>query len=175
MHLNGGWKIKKISQRQIAKGHPSKNYSGVPKIIESTLIATNGSKKRTIKHLHYTGWKDKRAAPSVWLMDRLQNRMKVLSPNPETPIAINCRGGIGRTGTLATSYVLRKKINEKILKGKPLKKIRVNIPDTIYSFRKQRNGLVGNEIHLSQIYSITHAYYEKLQRHKAIIKKVQKK
>ena len=102
-------------------------------------------------HLHYVGWKDRKAIPDERLYQKLLDRMKELSPIGNAPISINCRGGVGRTGTTAAAYALE-------YSGKKM----VNIPQTIFDLRKQRKGMVGQETQFSQVYSVLGRYFGQL-------------
>lgn len=157
----GGWKIKKVSEKLLAKDVPGRSGKRTPKLLESTLIATRKNKTKVITHLHFDGWPDRSPVSSEKLFNKLLDRMQALNPSADTRIAINCVGGIGRTGSTAVAYCLRKYIDEKIMLKKPLKDLKVNIPDIIYQFRKQRSGIVGQPSHLSLLHSATGAYYER--------------
>lgn len=166
---NGFWENKVLSQITLRDGSKMKNIASNviatgnagAKIIESTLEISKNGQKRTVTHLHYEGWHDKTAIPDEQLFRRLLDRIDELNPLPSTPIAINCKGGVGRTGTTAVAHYLRKEINAELALGKKLDAIRINVPDVIYAFRKQRRSLVGQPSQFSQIYSTIAAYYEK--------------
>lgn len=132
---------------------------GAPQIIETALRTSTGKK---ITHLHYDGWGDKRPMPSEKLLGDLLDRITELNPDPEVPVAINCRGGVGRTGTIAVSLYLRRFIDSELQAGKKLDKIMVNIPEIIYAFRNQRNRIIGNPSQLAQLYTVLADYYETL-------------
>lgn len=132
----------------------------VPQIIESTLYTSD---ERKITHLHYEGWQDKHGMPCEELLANLLDRIYELSPDPKVPVAINCRGGAGRTGTVAVSLYLRREVDAQLAQGKDIDDIQVNIPEVIYSFRFHRKSIVGSPEQLAQIYSVLGNYYERLR------------
>lgn len=132
---------------------------GIPQIIETSLLTTYG---KSITHLHYDGWGDKRPIPSEKLLAHLLDRISELNPDPEVPVAINCRGGVGRTGTIAVSLYLRRLVDRELQAGKKLDKIKVNIPEVIYTFRNQRNRIIGNPSQLAQLYTVLADYYDQI-------------
>src|SRR5207244_1443289 len=101
-----------------------------------------GQEKRTLTHLHYNAWRDGHPMPDEKLLHILHDRIQALNPSSKVPIAINCRAGVGRTGTIAVSHHLRQEIERQIAAGKNLDDIRVNIPATVYAFRKQRENVL---------------------------------
>lgn len=131
----------------------------IPRIIERTLQYSSG---HTLHHLHYEGWKDKRAMPSKRLLTSLLDRIYELSPDPQVPVGINCRGGTGRSGTIAVSLYLRREVDAQLAAGKKINEIKVNIPEIIYSFRKHRKSIIGTPAQLAQIYSVLAEYYQRL-------------
>jgi len=115
---------------------------GAVRIDESLLIASNGEEQREMVHLHYVGWKDRGPIPNEELFAKLLLRMKEISPEPDRQVAINCKAGVGRTGTTAVAYTAMQQ------------KERVNIPQLIVDFRRQRSGIVGQASQFSQIYAV---------------------
>ena len=140
-----------------------KGVKNISQIVETKLLLTNG---KTITHLHYDGWYDRTPVPDEHIFQALLNRVKELSPRKEIPIAINCRGGVGRTGVTAICYSLRSQIEEQLAKGKNLDDIEINIPETLYALRKQRSGLVQKTKQFTQVYAIIGGYYEQLKSQK---------
>jgi len=138
----GERKVDNVSSRILIEGENG------AKIVETKLQATNGHENREMTHLHYVGWKDRKAIPDEKLYQTLLDRMRELSPSGNVPISINCRGGVGRTGTTAAAYALER----------PGQKA-VNIPQTIFDLRKQRKGMVGQNTQFSQIYSVLGRYF----------------
>ncbi|MBS0634806.1 MAG: hypothetical protein JSR37_05025 [Verrucomicrobia bacterium] len=159
IRLRDGSKLSQTSSRVLKTLENSKRNT-VPQIIESRLLTSKGI---ALTHLHYEGWKDKTAMPSEKLLNLLLDRIYELSPDPKIPVAINCKGGVGRTGTVAISLYLRRVVDRELKAGKPLNTITVNIPEIIYMLRKERKRMVGIATQLTQIYTVLYAYYERLK------------
>jgi protein tyrosine phosphatase len=96
-------------------------------------------------------------------LQALLDEMEQSNPSREIPIAINCISGVGRTGTIAVSYYLRREIDAQLASGTSLDDIRVNIPEVIYKFRIQRPYTAGRALQLVQLYSVLASYVEKLK------------
>lgn len=159
-----GTQIKHESSRLFAEGTELNHNEVLPKIIETTFsVFPPGQPPYIMTHLHYDGWVDHHTAPDEKLLSTLLDRMAALCPNPRNPIAINCNAGVGRTGTVAVSYLTRKKIDAARTKKLDLDTFPINIPEIIYQFRKQRHGVGGNSAQLIQEYTMTNNYYEKLK------------
>lgn len=150
--LRDGWSIEKVAERILAA-----EPTGFPKVVESTLLASKGDEKIELHHFHYDGWKDKQPMPSEGLLDILYRRIEEINPSPDPAIAINCRGGVGRTGTGAVGYYARRYVDRVLSTGT---KQTVNIPEIIYQFRKRRSGIIGQPSQLAQVYSLTYQYYQ---------------
>lgn len=160
LNLRDGWSLEKIYEKILAEYDAGNDGDRVPKIIESTLIATKGDQQIELKHFHYDGWRDKFPMPSERLLSTLYERIEQDNPSPGTPIAINCKGGVGRSGTVAVGFYLRRYIDKNLAEGE---KSRVNIPEIIYrEFRRRRSGIIGQPTQLAQVYSMASRYY--LQR-----------
>ena len=167
---NNFWKNKTLKKIKLRDGtifvqepseilHQKSSEKRAPKIVETRL--TYGQK--TCTHLHYDGWKDKNPAPSVELLGLLMDKICELSPDPAIPVGINCRGGVGRTGVLAVSLYLRREIDSQIASGVALDDISINIPETIYAFRKMKKSMVSTPQQFAQIYRVLAHYYEQLK------------
>jgi protein tyrosine phosphatase len=153
MTFRDGWELTITNIKTFAIGAFHERW-GQPKIIETTYEASQGEEKRTITHLHFDGWRDKSPIPDEGLLCILIRRVEELSPEGEAPIAINCHGGIGRTGTLAVIYDLFKEWKELLAIGIPPDRIYMNIPERLYALRKQRQGLIGQPSQFAQIPSV---------------------
>ncbi len=158
IRLRNGSKITQTSSRVLEILENSKKKT-VPQIIESKLYCSNGD---WVTHLHYEGWRDKAEMPSERLLNVLLDRIYELNPDPSVPVAINCKGGIGRTGTVALSLYLRRIVDSELKAGKELSEIEVNIPELIYMFRKERKRMIGVPKQLAQIYTVLYTYYKRL-------------
>jgi protein tyrosine phosphatase len=164
MPLKDGWQITKTAKSILAVGKKERDGTRAPRIIETTLLATKGNEKRILTHLHYDAWRDGYTMPDEKLMHVLHDRMQELNPSNTVPISVNCRAGVGRTGTIVVSHHMRKEIERQVAAGKNLDDIRINIPATHFAFRTQRPRLLGRAEQLAQVYSILGDYYARLKQ-----------
>lgn len=163
--LRDGWTLQYVSKTVLATGPNAQveRPRNQPQIVETTLLATKGDTTRVVTHLHYEGWIDRTAAPNEELMMKLLQRMQELSPNKHAPIAINCHGGVGRTGGTCVEYGIFRHIDAELLEGRKLSEISLNIPETLFKTRMQGRDILHQESLLAQVYAVTGAYYEHLQ------------
>ncbi len=160
--LRDGWSIKKVNETVLDQKEMEEGGTRVPRIVESTLLATRGEESVELTHLHYDGWRDKNPMPSEELLETLYRRVEMLSPSPKTPVAINCKGGVGRSGTCAVGLYVRRYIRKALVEGVDL---RVNIPEIIYrEFRRRRSGIIGQPTQLAQVYSMAAQYYQRVKK-----------
>ena len=158
--LRDGWRIENIGERLLDQRASLPEGTRIPRLVESTLVARKGDTAVEIRHLHYDGWRDRQAMPSEELLYGLYTRIEELATGPQPPIAINCKGGVGRTGTVAVGLYIRRYIDTCLAEGR---EPRINIPEIIYrEFRKQRAGIVGRPAQFAQIYSLAATYYERV-------------
>jgi protein tyrosine phosphatase len=173
--MRDGWTIKHDEKKKtIAEGSTPSLPDGVkqgdnkkkwiPKIVERELVATDGKTKKKITHLHYENWHDHKPAPDIELLEKLLDKKDKLHKNPKIPFSINCRGGIGRTGTVALADLCRREIDAQRAKGKKLDKIKLNIPELLYNLRKQRSRTLSHPPQLVQVYQLTALYYDRLRK-----------
>lgn len=170
IHLRSrdGWTITNIGQRVLAKAEMEPQGTNEPQIIESTLLATRAGESRTLIHLHYEGWRDRQAMPSEALFNVFQDRIAELQKGKTVPFAINCHGGVGRTGTTALSHYFRHYVDAELAAGKNLDDIEVNIPEVLFQFRLQRKWFLGESGQLANAYSVLGDYYEQLKKKKLV-------
>ena len=148
-----------------AKGEKTeKQKQRIAHIVKNSLIHAQGTAEKTLTHLHIDGWRDNSPMHDEALLQTLLDEMEQLSPSREIPIAINCVSGVGRTGTIAVSYYLRREIEAQLRDGILLDDIRVNIPEVIYKFRMQRQYTAGRTLQLVQLYSALASYVEMLKK-----------
>ncbi|HXF28838.1 MAG TPA: protein-tyrosine phosphatase family protein, partial [Chlamydiales bacterium] len=139
--------------------------SKIPLLVAvSRLAVSNGS---TVFHIHCSGWPDSKPLPDEAVMHSLFDHIEKLSPESNIPIAINCKGGVGRTGTTYLCYYLRKLIQARLRAGEKLDDITINIPQSWYEMRGERSGLISHGEQIAQVYSVTAAYYESLKAQQA--------
>lgn len=153
-----GWTIREIATNVLMKNKSSKG----PELIQRTLNVTKGGEAKTITHLHYENWPDHKAAPDDEMLSALVHKINELQTTNDHPIAINCKGGIGRTGTLAIAHLAIHEIKKQLKAGKKKDEVSLNIAKMIYSLRKERRGMVSHKEQILQIYRLIHEYYKTL-------------
>lgn len=158
--IRDGWKFRRICSRVLAKSDQEPKGTKIPKLIETTIIAERPNETRKLIHLHYEGWRDQKAMPCELLFQTLLSHIERLQKGKNTPFAVNCHGGVGRTGTTVISNFLRQEVEAKLSQGIPLDEITLNIPETIFAFRKQRAWFLEQSSQLINVYSIMGDYYE---------------
>jgi hypothetical protein len=156
-------------------------------------VATVKREKVVIKHLHVTGWPDTKLHPDPkavdFCLDRIDELGGVPPPNPptadckstssaDTPSAdskvvassrgfprfmLGCRNSRGRSGTILICHQLRCQIREQLAAGMPLDSISINIPNTVYKLRLQREDFLHHSHQFISIYEITDRFYQKLK------------
>ena len=184
--LRDGWSITNESEAVIEMGkdpiipeHFPLQVSGLtdeqrkmltPHIVENRLVARNKvtGEERSIINLHFIQWLDHEAAPEDMLVRGLDHMDAIQQKDPSKPFVTNCKGGHGRSGSIAFAYDLRRQIDEQLAKGIPLDEVEINIPRSHWNFYQQRS-LVGRAAQLSALYDVTNAYYERLKRDAAAV------
>jgi len=156
MQLFNGWTITEQEQETVIEDNSCA-------LIKTKLLATNGKETRTLFHLHYTGWPNYTPITNETVFQELLKEMRLLSPNKSFPIAINCHGGVGRTGATAVTYVLEQQISKAVQENKE-DEYRVNLAKTVYAFRKQRPTALSNPGNVAKIFSVLEKYYNSLKR-----------
>lgn len=141
------------SSQVIAKGEKKNEDGKNPELVRTELVLSKEGEQRSVVHLHYNKWKDRCPVPDEKLLAIMLDEMEKSSPSPDLPITINCHAGIGRTGLTAVSYYLKKQIEAQRLAGKTIHEISVNVPQTIYNFRKFRK-ILGNGKQAVQVNSV---------------------
>lgn len=126
-------------------------------ITETEIVFKNGKKATFFHHEH---WKDHHPAPDRELIHALAQHVLQINGAPAHPIAINCRGGVGRTAVFAIYLFLRREVESQLAAGKSLDEVSLNIPETIHMFRRQRSGMLGRPAQLVQLYRLMHDFYE---------------
>lgn len=98
-------------------------------------VTPQGKEPRYIARMHYDTWPDYGVIPLEELQELIR-RVTFMVPNPNDPIWVHCRAGIGRTGTLVTALILKDQNNRKELKRENLGEQLISI---ILQLRSQRN------------------------------------
>jgi len=158
-----GWSFTHDSRKVLAAAELRAATPNRPELVETLIVATKGDDVRVLTHLHYQGWIDRDVMPHEGLFHILLNRIEELQEGTQAPFAINCHGGVGRTGTTAISHYFRKKIAAELGRGTPLGKIEVNIPEMVFTFRKQRRYFLQESGQLANVYSILGKHAEGLK------------
>jgi protein tyrosine phosphatase len=154
-----GWSIRNISCTMIAE-----NATKDVAIYESILLATNGKEERKLTHLHYSGWNDGKEVPDEDIFEVLIDRIEeIQSATPRPPVHAHCAFGKGRSATTMTTHYLRQEIREQLQNGTPLDEIKINIPETIYQFRKMRPDFLTRYSQVTNVYSLTSRFYSRLK------------
>jgi receptor-type tyrosine-protein phosphatase epsilon len=97
---------------------------------------------KIITMLHYENWPDHHA-PNPKLFDRLLQEVDALALPEGSPMIVHCMAGEGRTGTFIAAHYLRGKIEEAKANGSFSRKMKLNIPQTIFLMRSQRDRMVS--------------------------------
>ncbi len=159
--LNGFWKAEATSDMRfydgsfVVKTDEKVLYHGKPginrdtKVVETTITLSNG---KELTHLHYEGWCDSTPVPDIDLFQKMLARMRELNVL-DAPIAINCKGGVGRSGFTLLVYALERSIDKMDSLGN------INLIEIIYALRKQRANFFGTEgLSLARLYEVLDNY-----------------
>lgn len=155
------WKITNVKEEVVAKRGPSGKRHN-PKLIRSTLLATNGKATKTITHYHYDNWPDHRPAPSEKLLLKCAKIAIEHLRKTNSPVGINCKAGVGRTGILANLIYGMQYIRKNLEAGKKLKKISINPAELNYDLRRQRKGMVSHPAQFVQVYKALATFAKKV-------------
>ncbi len=118
---------------------------------ETTLEVVKGQEKRTLVHLHHTGWGD-HGTITKEEMEVLLKRDQELYNGAEVkgPVIIHCSAGVGRTGTF-----LGAKVGQHNPTASP--------EDTLKALRACRGGMVQTEDQealVKEFYQVQEAFHE---------------
>jgi protein tyrosine phosphatase len=145
------------------KGHTIKFGSGAKDVCYSSMEALDGinaklytykleeegSDPYLISRLHYEDWDDHMGITEDDL-DRIIAIFEQYQTDPNIPIMIHCRAGVGRSGTVAVVYALHQLIKQNKVDVSNLK---LHINTLILEARKQRGeGTVQTSAQLAAIY-----------------------
>lgn len=156
--LRKGWRLIDSSTQPLAQGHELSAIGTPTTLSKTTLVFSNGIETKTLNHLHFNGWIDHQKCPDEGLFMRLIHEMDELNKQEErslsparVPIVINCIGGVGRTGMTTVGYWCHRKISA--CPREQLSVLTLNIPEMIYSLKKQRFNTAEKDVHLIALHS----------------------
>jgi len=114
------------------------------KLIKRLFCCVNPTTRdaKIITMLHYDNWPDHHA-PNPKLFDRLLHEVDALALAEGSPMVVHCMSGVGRTGTFIATHYLQGKIHEAKVDGTFSKNMKVNIPQTLFRMRAQRDKMVS--------------------------------
>jgi protein tyrosine phosphatase len=135
-----------------------------PQIVESLLVAKRGEEKFEIRHYHHDGWVDRNPMPSLRLFLVLMNLVMKMNVPSGTPIAVNCRGGVGRTGIFVGIHYLLLQLVDQLKKGVSLENVQLNIMDMMYQLRVQRRIFLEGKRHLCDVLECLSEVYEVIKK-----------
>lgn len=99
-----------------------------------TVEENFGDNECSVKRLHFKGWPDHQGL-DIQELDRLVDLVIQNQKDPEIPVVIHCRAGVGRTGTLIVACAMKAQIQAGIITPENLKE---KMSDFILSGRVQR-------------------------------------
>ncbi|CAD5227720.1 unnamed protein product [Bursaphelenchus okinawaensis] len=97
------------------------------------LIVQYHGEERTIQHVQWTAWKDRKAPKGSTMAFRL---ISMARKNSDSPTVVHCSAGVGRTGTLVLLAMLR---------GSSLKSDSPNTMKLLRDLRSQRGQCIQTE------------------------------
>lgn len=165
-----GWRFAKKSSKILGHAPIEPKGKKIPKLIETKFIARHASgEKRELTHLHLEGWRDREETPNETLFHLLQDRIQEIHQGRDEPIAINCLGGVGRTGTTSLVNCLRKDIDDYFAQGLDPAVVKINVVEKLFQFRLQRNWFLEQAGQLANVFSVLGDYVKmKIQERKAL-------
>lgn len=156
------WKITDIKEKVLFAEKGSKSYP--ERVVERTISVQHDGTKTTLTHLHFENWPDHQPVTQHKALDILATRIDELTQDPKRPLIINCRGGRGRTGSIALIHCSRRKIRSELNAGKKLDDIKLNLSENLYEIKKKRPRVGGeNPAQLAQVYEAIGRYYLELK------------
>lgn len=136
----GGWQFMQYGSQAVATGNEIIQGMEPPQIIETVILAKNvNGEERVLRHLHYEHWVDQTRVPNMPLFQLFLDCIDHLQSQTTAPFAINCYGGVGRTGVTALSHYLRREVDSLLERGCDPYNTQINIPRLVFEFKKQRS------------------------------------
>lgn len=152
-----GASVVNVAKKTLQSGKIDPATKKTPEILETTLTLSDG---RKITHLFYSGWTNHTPCPDEELLETLLQRMEEVEPSADKYIAINCLGGVGRTGAVGGSFLMRKRI-QRILgstSSSDRAQVKVNIPAMVCDVRTFKGNFLNRFCHIATVYSRTIAF-----------------
>jgi protein tyrosine phosphatase len=174
LSLRDNWKITNVTQEKVATGTvlskpPIPTLSEVmPNLVMTTIEATNGSRTKTVVNLRYYGWFNKTAVPDEDLLIKALDMTMEKSPGRNSPIMVNCHGGVGRTGMFTVLHYLWTSIRKQVASGIAIDDIEINLPELVYVLREKRAHLCENTDHFAKIVRILQKLVDREKAHPSI-------
>lgn len=134
-----------------------------PQIVLYKLRAKNKEDSHELHLLHYKNWPDGQFASDLKALDVLfQARDRVLQ-DPNKPLLVHCKAGIGRTGNIALIDWARMRIKEGLAKGEKLDDIQINIPEMFYDLRRFRPKVGSGHKQIAKVYEVLANQYKEIR------------
>ncbi|MEY3182254.1 MAG: hypothetical protein RLZ35_239 [Pseudomonadota bacterium] len=86
-----------------------------------------------------------------------------IDPNQENLIAVHCSGGVSRTSTFITTYLLLRDIDKQRQAGVPIADIKVNIHKTVAQLSLQRPFAIAVPSQYRTVYDMIDKYIDELR------------
>lgn len=134
-----------------------------PQIVLYTLRAKNKEDSHELHLLHYKNWPDGQFASDLKAIDVLFQARDRLLQDPNKPLLVHCKAGIGRTGNIALIDWARMRIKEKLAKGEKLDDIQINIPEMFYDLRRFRPKVGSGHKQIAKVYEVLANHYKAIR------------
>lgn len=166
MPLRDGWQLQRCEGEELLA---TSRHDEKIRLVKRCFLATKEGHERYVTQFHYQGWPDHLAAPDHELLEEghkaVQREFDERKLSTHSVVTVHCAAGMGRSPCFAASDYVRLQLNTKIQAGEKLDAIRLNVPEIIYAFKKQRPSMLGGPDHWQSIYySLRRAY----QRYKGV-------
>lgn len=164
MELRNDWQLTRVGDDEVIA--QSKNAAEI-KLVKRQFVANNTktNEEHQVTQFHIQGWPDHHGAPDHELLEAvhaaIDQEIKERKISPDASITAHCAAGMGRSPLFAVANHLRLEIKSRLEKGENLDEIKLEVPRTIYEFKKQRPSLMtGDEQWLSLFLSLRRVYLQ---------------
>lgn len=164
MELRNDWQLTRVGDDELIA--QSKNSAEI-KLVKRQFIANNTktNEQHQVTQFHIQGWPDHHGAPDHELLEAvhaaIDQEIKERKIPPEASITAHCAAGMGRSPLFAVANHLRLEIKSRLEKGENIDEMQLEVPRTIYGFKKQRPALMtGDEQWLSLFLSLRRVYLQ---------------